>query len=304
MGGAWSSSARSRRKRIARSRSGHRSDPARVARRRRAARERHEAVRGGSQAYTRACQELELTSASVPPTFPLELADRLRGSGIELRVDREHFDERRRRKNATEIAGLRRAQRACEAALDVAREMLRNATVNGTLMLDGEPLTSERIKAEVERVFGEHGAYADEFIVSHGPQTAIGHEGGHGADPAGRADLVRSLSERSRDRRVHRHDAHICRRRHPRRAARVPPALQRGARPRRRRGEARRERPRALPDHVRSLRRARVPDAAHEAAGRGARQRLLPQSRPRCRPGGARAAVARAGRRRPRARAT
>ncbi len=132
------------------------------------------------QVYTRACKELGVVSASVPATFPLELADRLRENGIDLRVDREHFDERRRRKNATEIAGLRRAQRACEAALDVAREMLRDATSNGTLLLDGEPLTSERIKAEIERVFSEHGAYADEFIVSHGAQTAIGHEAGHG----------------------------------------------------------------------------------------------------------------------------
>jgi Xaa-Pro aminopeptidase len=132
------------------------------------------------QVYTRACRELGLESASVPATFPLELADRLRANGIELQVDREQFDLRRRRKSATEIAGLRRAQHACEAALDVAREMLRNATVNGTLVLDGAPLTSERIKAEVERVFTEHGAVADEFIVSHGPQTAIGHEMGHG----------------------------------------------------------------------------------------------------------------------------
>ena len=132
------------------------------------------------QVYTRACQELGLASVSVPATFPLELADRLRENGIEVRVDREQFDARRRRKNSTEIAGLRRAQHACEAALDVARDMLRSASVNGTLVLDGEPLTSERIKAEVERVFGEHGAYADEFIVAHGAQTAIGHEGGHG----------------------------------------------------------------------------------------------------------------------------
>jgi Xaa-Pro aminopeptidase len=132
------------------------------------------------QVYTRACQELGLESASVPSTFPLELADRLRANGIELQVDREQFDLRRRRKTATEIAGLRRAQHACEAALDVAREMLRSASVNGTLVLDGAPLTSERIKAEVERVFTEHGVVADEFIVAHGPQTAVGHEMGHG----------------------------------------------------------------------------------------------------------------------------
>jgi Xaa-Pro aminopeptidase len=132
------------------------------------------------QVYARACEELGLERASVPATFPLELADRLRASGIELEVDRDQFDLRRRRKSATEIAGLRRAQHACEAALDVAREMLRSATVNGTLVLDGAPLTSERIKAEVDRVFTANGVIADEFIVAHGPQTAIGHEMGHG----------------------------------------------------------------------------------------------------------------------------
>jgi Xaa-Pro aminopeptidase len=130
--------------------------------------------------FARACKELGITAASVPSTFPLDLADWLRANGIEVTADRELFADRRRRKTAAEIAGLRRAQRACEAALDVAREMLRNASVNGTLVLDGAPLTSERIKAEVERVFSEHGAYADEFIVAHGAQTAVGHEGGHG----------------------------------------------------------------------------------------------------------------------------
>ena len=90
------------------------------------------------QMYVRACSELGITSASVPATFPLELADRLRESGVEVTPDRALFEDRRRRKNATELAGLRRAQRACEAALDAARDMLRRASPNGTLMLDGE----------------------------------------------------------------------------------------------------------------------------------------------------------------------
>jgi Xaa-Pro aminopeptidase len=135
--------------------------------------------------YARACRELEITSAAVPSTFPLELADRLRADGVDVQPDRKLFDSRRRTKNETEIAGLRRAQRACEAALDAARELLRNAKSNGTLVLDGEPLTCERIRMEVERIFGEHGAFADEFTVSHGAQTAIGHEPGHGAILAG-----------------------------------------------------------------------------------------------------------------------
>jgi Xaa-Pro aminopeptidase len=150
------------------------------------------------QMYARACSELGIISASVPPTFPLELADRLRGNGVEVTPDRALFEERRRRKNATEIAGLRRAQRACEAALDAARDMLRRASSNGTLMLDGEPLTSERLKAEVERVFAEHGAYADEFIVAHGAQATIGHEGGHGPILPGEA-IVFDLFPRDRE---------------------------------------------------------------------------------------------------------
>jgi Xaa-Pro aminopeptidase len=129
----------------------------------------------------RACREVGLESAVVPHSFPLELADYLREQGIELRVGRELFSGRRRVKNDFELAGIRRAQRACEAAMDAARDLLRRAEAsNGTLTVDGEPLTSERIKVRIGLVFSEHGVAADESIVSHGPQTAIGHDLGSG----------------------------------------------------------------------------------------------------------------------------
>src|SRR5207253_2509865 len=61
------------------------------------------------------------------------------------------------------------------------RELLRRAApASGSLAVDGEPLTCERLKRVIERVFSEHDCTAEEFIVSHGPQTAIGHEMGHG----------------------------------------------------------------------------------------------------------------------------
>ncbi len=129
----------------------------------------------------RAVQELGLTSAVVPPSFPLELADHLRANGIDIAADRDLFERRRRSKTAIELQGLRRAQRAVEAALDVARDMLRRADADGTLVLDGEPLTSERIKAEIEQVFNAHGVAAEHLIVAHGAQTSIGHEDGSGA---------------------------------------------------------------------------------------------------------------------------
>ena len=129
----------------------------------------------------RAVRQFGIARAAVPPTFPVQLADHLRANGVEIHVDRELFIERRRVKNAAELAGIRRAQRATEAGMTVARELLRRAEASdGTLVVDGEPLTCERIKLAVEQAFSEHGAAAEEFIVSHGAQTAIGHEMGSG----------------------------------------------------------------------------------------------------------------------------
>ncbi len=67
----------------------------------------------------RACSDLGITDAAVPFWFPVDLADFLRGNGIELRADEELFDERRRSKNEAEIAGIRRAQKATEAGMQV-----------------------------------------------------------------------------------------------------------------------------------------------------------------------------------------
>jgi Xaa-Pro aminopeptidase len=129
----------------------------------------------------RAARRFGIEEALVPATFPLELADHLRANGIQVTADRRHFVERRRVKNEAELAGIRRAQRAAEAAMDAARELLRSAErQNGGLLVEGEPLTCERIKLAVEQAFTANGAFADEFIVSHGPQTAIGHDMGSG----------------------------------------------------------------------------------------------------------------------------
>ena len=129
----------------------------------------------------RACREVGIQAAAVPPHFPVEVADHLRANGIDLTVDRDLFDNRRRSKNETELGGIRRAQKACETALDAARDLLRRAQPNGAgLEVDGAPLTSERIKRVIEGVFADHDVEASEMIVSHGPQTAVGHDMGSG----------------------------------------------------------------------------------------------------------------------------
>jgi Xaa-Pro aminopeptidase len=139
----------------------------------------------------RACRDFGIEDAVVPFWFPLELADFLRANGLELRADRELFDERRRAKNAAEIEGIRRAQRAAEAGMAAARDLLAAAEPsNGTLTVEGEPLTSERIKLAIGQAFTELDCTADEFIVAHGAQGAVGHDMGSGPIAPGEAVVI------------------------------------------------------------------------------------------------------------------
>jgi Xaa-Pro aminopeptidase len=134
-----------------------------------------------AQLALRAVGSLGLKRASVPKDFPVWLADRLRADGVELAVDQDLFDDRRRAKTEAQLAGMRRAQRAAEAAMDACRELLRRAEIRGDeLLLDGEQLTVERVKADMNVVFAAHDTTADEYIVAPGAQGAVGHDMGSG----------------------------------------------------------------------------------------------------------------------------
>ena len=134
----------------------------------------------------RAVEALGITSAVVPENFPLWLADRLRENGVELTPNGEFFGDRRRVKTESQLAGIRRAQRAAEAGMDAARDLLRRAGQNGdALELDGETLTVERIKAAMGEAFVRHGTATDDFIVAPGAQGAVGHDMGSGPVRAG-----------------------------------------------------------------------------------------------------------------------
>ena len=79
-------------------------------------------------------------------------------------------------------------------------DLLRRAVpgAGGVLKVDGLPLTSEAVKAAIAAVFVAHGAAADEFIVSHGAQAAVGHEMGSGELRAGEPIVDRSVAARRR----------------------------------------------------------------------------------------------------------
>ena len=92
------------------------------------------------------------------------------------------FSARRRVKTDAELDGIRRAQRAAEAAMDRARELLRSADAErrrarARRRAAHRPSGSSRRSATCSR---RTACVADEMIVSHGGQSAVGHEMGSG----------------------------------------------------------------------------------------------------------------------------
>jgi Xaa-Pro aminopeptidase len=68
--------------------------------------------------------------------------------------------------------------------MDTCRDLLRRGEIRGDdLLLDGRPLTVERVKAEMSVVFAAHDTTADEYIVAPGAQGAVGHDMGSGPIP-------------------------------------------------------------------------------------------------------------------------
>jgi Xaa-Pro aminopeptidase len=119
----------------------------------------------------RAVEKLGLAQADVPAEFPVELADRLRGRGIEVKANHQEFARRRRVKSAAELEGVRRAQEAADAAMARAAELLRG----------GGGLTSESVRDEMFTVCREHGATLPaDVIVASGAAGAVGHDAGSG----------------------------------------------------------------------------------------------------------------------------
>ena len=70
--------------------------PARGGRDRRALRAGPRVARAPARVAARACAHAGLTHAVVPSTFPSAYLDRIRRDGVELEVDQEVFDDRRR----------------------------------------------------------------------------------------------------------------------------------------------------------------------------------------------------------------
>jgi Xaa-Pro aminopeptidase len=155
---------------------------------------------GRAEAEHRACAEFladhGVESVAAPERFPLGTADDLREQGVSVEVLPDDVVTRiRATKSDEEVEHVHDAQRANEAAMRAAEEMLAEATVeDGTLYHedDGERevLTSERLKEEIEVTLLRHGCGLDETIVACGADAAGPHNRGSGPLEAGETIVI------------------------------------------------------------------------------------------------------------------
>jgi Xaa-Pro aminopeptidase len=134
---------------------------------------------------SRAAAAIGIREAICDPEVPVLVADRLRADGLVLHPDAAAIAGRRRVKTAPELAGIRRAQAAAEAAMGAAAALLRRAAVDGDrLTLDGAPLTAEMVRAVLRETCRELGAPAPPDIIVASAWQGTGHDPGSGPLPA------------------------------------------------------------------------------------------------------------------------
>jgi Xaa-Pro aminopeptidase len=134
----------------------------------------------------RAVREIGIQEAIVPGDFPLALGDRLRDDGVTLTVDDAAVTLRRRAKTPAELEGIRAAQRAAEAGMTAAAEILASAQpVDGRLEVGGKPLQAEDVRAALRAACAEHGAPCPPDVIVASVWDGFGHNPGSGPLPAG-----------------------------------------------------------------------------------------------------------------------
>jgi Xaa-Pro aminopeptidase len=130
--------------------------------------------------------EAGVDAVAAPKRFPLETADGLRAREVTVDPDPEDtITTIRATKTEAEIEHIRTAQVANETALAAAEDLLSSADVeDGRLRHEGEALTAERVKEEIEIALLREGCALEETIVAGGTQGADPHERGSGPLPA------------------------------------------------------------------------------------------------------------------------
>jgi Xaa-Pro aminopeptidase len=162
-------------------------------------REYGDSRRALTQVAVRLLQEYRVRRVRVEPTLPVQFADTLRAEGLEPEIDTRMIVDERRRKSSDEIAAIEAAQGSTERALARAIALIERSEEHaGTLHFNGIPLTSERIRAEIETALLRENLVSEvDPTVAGGESAADPHARGRGALRWGEA-IVMDIFPRSR----------------------------------------------------------------------------------------------------------
>lgn len=131
--------------------------------------------------------ELRTEGFLVPADFPLHLADRLRESNLKVVAESGPFFPQREWKSPEEAEKIVLSQRAGEAGCRRAFSVLRetDADREGRLVWNGEVLTSERLRGEIDVELVRRGMLPTGTICAGGAQGSQPHNLGSGPLYAG-----------------------------------------------------------------------------------------------------------------------
>lgn len=157
-----------------------------------------------AQAAAECLRRAGITRAVGDRTLPLIFADFARKAGITIDCDPDQWVMERRQKSAEEIDHLREAQKTTEQAIQMACEMIATADTrrDGVLLHQGEPLTSERVRAAVDHWLLDRNFINPMAIIAGGPAAADCHYLGAGELRTGEPVIV-DIFPRDRRSRYH-----------------------------------------------------------------------------------------------------
>ena len=147
-------------------------------------------------------RELEIERLLVPTDFPMGTGDGLRRAGRQLDIAPQPLFPGRQIKTDEEVEAVRQSQAAAERGMEAAVDGIRRSEIGdeGQLFLDGEVLTSERLRRLVHLALMERDCTAQHTIIACGEQGCDPHQVGSGPLRTGETIIIdifpRSLTTR------------------------------------------------------------------------------------------------------------
>lgn len=145
-------------------------------------------------------KDLKIKKAIVPGMFSIKYADELRKRGYRIKASEDNpFFKERLIKTAQEINSVKDALRKTARAMDLAIRLVASSEIKrNKLYVNGQILTSEKVKGEINAELSRMGYNGSHTIVASGVQSSMPHHSGEGPIFADKP-LVIDIFPRSQD---------------------------------------------------------------------------------------------------------